>query len=414
MILLSHPMSNTFVRALAETLHENGTLESLHTSVATYQGNGWHLLSKLSPLSDFGRRKFAESLRPFTYQYPAREIGRLAAGKLGLESLTKHETGKFSVDSVYQNHDRKVAAYLNSRRGVGLKGVYAYEDGALATFKVAKKLGLKCVYDLPIAYWETGRQLMQEEAERRPDWTGTLGGGIKDSAQKTERKNRELELADVVVVPGYFVMDSLPEWGRQTHCIVSHFGTPVSGNVSEPVKSAPLEGRLKVLFVGSMGQRKGLGDLFEAVKGLDPNRIELIVLGSLLESMDFYRSCFAGFRYEPTRSHEEVLALMRDCDVFCLPSIVEGRALVMQEAMSQGLPVIITPNTGGQDLVVEGETGFLVPIRTPDAIAEKIEWFDRNRAEIPRMSTAAARHAAKYTWAAYGNTIAEELAEILR
>jgi|AntRauTorckE5430_2_1112549.scaffolds.fasta_scaffold00890_1 glycosyltransferase involved in cell wall biosynthesis len=414
MILLSHPMSNTFVRALAETLHENGTLESLHTSVATYQGNGWHLLSKLSPLSDFGRRRFAESLRPLTYQYPAREIGRLAAGKLGLESLTKHETGKLSVDSVYKNHDRKVAAYLNSRRGVGLKGVYAYEDGALATFRAAKKLGLKCVYDLPIAYWETGRQLMQEEAERRPDWTGTLGGGIKDSAQKTERKNCELELADVVVVPGHFVMDSLPEWSRQTHCIVSHFGTPVSGKVMEPVKSAPLEGRLKVLFVGSMGQRKGLGDLFEAVKGLDPNRIELVVLGGLLESMDFYRSCFAGFRYEPTRSHEDVLALMRDCDIFCLPSIVEGRALVMQEAMSQGLPVIITPNTGGQDLVVEGETGFLVPIRTPDAIAEKIEWFDRNRAEIPRMSTAAVRHSAKYTWAAYGNTIVGELAKIMR
>src|SRR5690606_39238450 len=97
------------------------------------------------------------------------------------------------------------------------------------------------------------------------------------------------------------------------------------------------------------------------------------VLGSMQSSFDFYKDKIKrGFIYEKGRPHEEVLKLMKSCDVFCLPSIVEGRALVMQEAMSQGLPLIITPNTGGEDLIKNGETGFLVPIRSPEVIAEKI------------------------------------------
>jgi glycosyltransferase involved in cell wall biosynthesis len=103
---------------------------------------------------------------------------------------------------------------------------------------------------------------------------------------------------------------------------------------------------------------------------------------------------------------------MRGCDVFCLPSIVEGRALVMQEAMSQGLPLIITPNTGGEDLIDEGVTGFLVPIRRPDEIAFKIAWFSDNRAALPEMSRAAQVKASQLTWEAYGKTIVKAVLDL--
>jgi glycosyltransferase involved in cell wall biosynthesis len=154
-----------------------------------------------------------------------------------------------------------------------------------------------------------------------------------------------------------------------------------------------------------MGQRKGLGDLFNAIKLLNRKDVELIVLGSTIAPMDFYRKQYPDFVYEKSRPHQQVLALMRSCDVFCLPSIVEGRALVMQEAMSQGLPIIITPNTGGADLVAEGETGFLIPIRNPSAIAEKIAWFADNRGAIPGMGAKAKDHAAQYTWSSYARRV---------
>jgi glycosyltransferase involved in cell wall biosynthesis len=156
-----------------------------------------------------------------------------------------------------------------------------------------------------------------------------------------------------------------------------------------------------------MTQRKGLADLFAAVNLLKRTDVELVVMGSPLMPLEFYQRQCPAFRYEAPRPHAEVLALMRSCDVFALPSIVEGRALVQQEALACGLPLIVTPNAGGEDLIDEGDTGFLVPIRSPEAIAEKIAWFADQRAELPRMRQYAIDKAAKYTWERYGDRIAD-------
>jgi glycosyltransferase involved in cell wall biosynthesis len=405
-ILVSCPIGHTFVRGLLIGLYRVNLLHTFHTSVACFESDFMDRLGNFSMFRDFKRRKFISDIQCNTHTYPFMELGRMASQKLGIKTFLTHETGKFSVDKCCQYIDRKVADYIVKHNDIS--GVYAYEDCALETFQHAKKSGIKCIYDLPIAYWEYGTQLMQEESERLPDWIITLGGGIKDSDEKHIRKVKELELADIVVVPSSFVKYSLPEWAKDKPLIESPFGTPALDNNSElPVKKANRP--LRVLFVGSMGQRKGLGDLFEAMKLLNNSHIELVVLGSLLASMEFYRKQFSDFRHETTRPHYQVLELMRTCDVFCLPSIVEGRALVMQEAMSQGLPIIITPNTGGEDLVIDGETGFLIPIRSPEKIAEKINWFVENREKIPNMGEKARQHAATYTWKRYSDTIIDAI-----
>src|SRR5205814_3811152 len=130
-----------------------------------------------------------------------------------------------------------------------------------------------------------------------------------------------------------------------------------------------------------------------------------VVMVCSILPMEFYRNQFAHFIYEPPRAHAAVLRLMGSCDVLVLPSIVEGRALVQQEAMASGLPLIVTRNAGGEDLIVEGETGFLVPPGSPRAIAEKIEWFAQNLPRLPAMSSAARAKAAEFTWADYGEKI---------
>ena len=160
-----------------------------------------------------------------------------------------------------------------------------------------------------------------------------------------------------------------------------------------------------MLFAGALTQRKGLADLFAAMKLVDSKRIELVVMGSLLRPLRWYRERCAYFVYQPPRPHGEVLRLMQNCEVFVLPSIVEGRALVQQEAMACGLPVIATRNAGADDAIVDGETGFLVPIRSPDAIAEKINWCAANRPLVNGMGIAARNRAAEFTWRAYGENI---------
>ena len=417
MILLSHPTGNANVRGILNGLASEKMLQNFYTTLAAYPGNIWHSLGGISSLSEFRKRSFDSSIQPLTEMFPWYELGRMLSKKMKFNNLLTHESGLFSIDRSYQAFDQFVAKALSKKNKNLPNAVYAYEDGALETFKVAKRLGIACIYDLPIAYWETSRRLMKEEADRLPKWAVTLGGGINDSEFKLLRKEKELELADVIVGPGSFVMDSLPDWSKKKKKIVSPFGSP--DNISVELRTeirnknkAQID-KLRVLFVGSMGQRKGLGDLFHAMGLLNNPNIELIVLGSLLAPMDFYKNSFPNFIYEPVRSHSEILKLMRSCDLLCLPSIVEGRALVMQEAMSQGLPIIITPNTGGADLIIEGETGFLVPIRNASIIADKINWFFENRNQMKQMGINAHKHSSNYTWEKYAKTIVDELKQTI-
>jgi len=410
-IILTHPTGNQNVRAIIKSLSRADMLHEFNTTIAL---NAESILLKSLPASiysELSRRSFSiphNQIRTHSF----REFSRIALPRLGFKSSVQHETGWASVDAVYQSMDKSVSKrILRKKAREQIHAVYSYEDGALCTFTAAKSIGIKCIYDLPIAYWQTGRKLMTEEADRLPGWAKTLGGGIKDSPAKLERKTRELELADLVVVPSEFVFNSLPDAAIKKQTIIAPFGSPdILSNIQwNNIENKQVTGPLRVLFIGSMSQRKGLADLFKAMRILNRKDIELIVMGSLQAPLEFYKKEYSNFTYLPGRSHEQVLELMRSCDVFCLPSIVEGRALVMQEAMSQGLPLIITPNTGGADLVMEGCTGFLVPIRSAEVIANKLMWFLEHRNEISKMGKMAQEHAAKYSWEKYGMRIIEKI-----
>ena len=96
---------------------------------------------------------------------------------------------------------------------------------------------------------------------------------------------------------------------------------------------------------------------------------------------------------------------MQQHDALVLPSIVEGRALVQQEALSCGLPIVVTSNAGGDDLVEEGVTGHIVPIRSPEKIAETISSMitsKKNKGEIQKLCQ---KKAMEYTWENYAQNI---------
>ena len=96
---------------------------------------------------------------------------------------------------------------------------------------------------------------------------------------------------------------------------------------------------------------------------------------------------------------------MKVRDALVLPSIVEGRALVQQEALSCGLPIIVTPNAGGEDLVEEGIIGHLVPIRSPEKIAEAIRAMILNKNPKEEIRKLCQKKAMEYTWANYTQKI---------
>jgi glycosyltransferase involved in cell wall biosynthesis len=407
MVDLVHPSGNQFVRNLLQALEERGMLGTFHTTLG-FPASTWTRFFPNPIRAECVRRTYPMS-RDKLWARPGRESVRLAAQKLRWPYLNRHEEGWASVDQVYRDLDRAVAGRIqrgSSRQKVS--GIYGYEDGCLETFRAAKSRGLKCFYDLPIAYWETVQKLLEEEGRRLPEWEPTLVG-TRDSPAKLERKTEELALADAVICPSRFVLQSLPPDERKNkRCLVAEFGSPPR-NWDAARRSGPDSDKLRVLFAGSLTQRKGLADVFAAIKLLKRHDVELIVMGSLIAPMEFYRSQYRDFTYMSTRPHDEVLKLMQSCDVLVLPSLAEGRALVQQEAMANGLPLIITENTGGEDLIVPGETGFLVPIRSPEKIAEKISWLADHRDSLPGMRVAAIKKADEYPWQRYTDRILSAL-----
>lgn len=406
-VALAHPTGNQFFRHLALAWRGEGRLAEVATCI-DWRGAAW--VDRLLPrgvAAELSRRALSRDTAGPVVTHPWREAARLAASRLGLRSLLRHESGALSVDAVYRDFDAWMARRIASSR-IAAGVVYAYEDGAADSFAAAAARGWARGYDLPIAYWRTSRRLLEEEAQRWPEWAPTLLGP-QDSAEKLARKDRELALATHVICPSEFVADTLPEEMRKDRrVVIAPFGSPATG----PERRArPKSGPLRVLFAGTMTQRKGLADLFAAIKalGAGAQHIELVVMGAPVLSLEFYRATGVHFTYEATRPHAAVLELMRSCDVLCLPSIVEGRALVVQEAMSQGLPAIVTANTGTSDVVTDGVGGFIVPIRHPAELARRLAWCADNRATLMEMGHAAQVASARFSWANYARTISSAL-----
>ena len=198
--------------------------------------------------------------------------------------------------------DKKVSSKLTKE---STQVLHAYEDGAYYSFKRAKELGIQCSYELPIAHWATVRRLLAEEAERYPQWEPTLESP-REPEEKLFRKEKELRMADRITCPSQFVLDSIPKEIKQnTPCQISPFGSPRNQSSDRKIVTKP-SNSLKLLFVGSMSQRKGLADLFEAMKLVKKEPVALSVLGQPSLPMEFYRKQFSDFQYFPPCSNQKV------------------------------------------------------------------------------------------------------------
>jgi glycosyltransferase involved in cell wall biosynthesis len=349
-LLFSHPTGNAVARAALSCLFEAGILREFHTSVASYPGNVWEALGKSSWGKEFKRREFDLRFQSLTVQHPFRELGRMLSTRIKCGGLARHETGPFCIDAVYRAQDRMTALRLRKRPQL-FTGAYVFEDGAINTLTVAKEQGLLGVYELPIGYWRTARKLLKGEFERHPEWHNTLTG-FKDSRDKLDRKDAELASASKVIVASTFTAGTLKDYPGQPvpHAVVT-FGFPAVCPESERLRGrVNREKRLRLLFVGSLSQRKGIADLFAAANILS-GVVSLTVIGNkVTEDCPALDRELKKHRWVPTLPHQRILEEMRAHDILVFPSLFEGFGLVITEAMSQGTPVITTERTAGPDL----------------------------------------------------------------
>jgi glycosyltransferase involved in cell wall biosynthesis len=407
-VVLSHPTGNEFVRALIAALSRQGMLTEFDTTVAADPSSAWLKLLPGKVKQDLLRRSYpipSEEIR----SYPIRELGRMIMPRMGIKSAVKHETGWASVDAVYRNLDKKVAERLaHLSRNNKPDAIYAYEDGAVQSFKQAKQAGIKCIYDLPIGYWRAARELLGAERERWPDWAATLTG-FKDSEAKLQRKDEEIRLADNIFVASSFTAKTLDYFPGQLPpvSVIPYAFPPV---VKERYYADVTAARpLKLLFVGGLSQRKGIADVFTAVQSFG-SKVELTVVGSkVVDNCAVLNEALTKHRYIPSLPHEGVLKLMHEHDVLLFPSLFEGFGLVITEAMAQGTPVITTDRTAGPDIITNEENGWLIGAGSTQKLQDAIEKLLVKPALIESAGRAAMATAQKRPWPVYGQQLVDAI-----
>jgi glycosyltransferase involved in cell wall biosynthesis len=258
--------------------------------------------------------------------------------------------------------------------------------------KKAKDNGILVVHEA-ILNPDVGH-IMREERERYP---GIEKQESLESVEKGVRRDFEKWLlSDLILVPSNFVLERVVKLGGKAEKIdIVPYGIDANWFYHQ---SIPKKG--KILFVGSVGLRKGNHYLAEATNILKKRGVkcEVRVVGPYNQET-IQQPEFQGPTYIGQVPRSEVIKEFLEADIFVMPTLSEGCALVHLEAMACGVPVITTPNCGS--VVRDREEGFIVPIRDAPTLADRMEQLLTDDNLRNQMSQKARERAKEFSWDKY-------------
>lgn len=151
--------------------------------------------------------------------------------------------------------------------------------------------------------------------------------------------------------------------------------------------------------------RKGFIYLINALEKLQKKgeKVYLEIIGEgdqkeLLEKMVREKNLNKQVKFLGVVDHEEIPSILSRADVFVSPSLNEGMANAMLEALAMGLPLIATDIGGTKELIKDGENGLIVKTKNVIDLADKIAWLKNNPAERKRMGIMGRQRAEKMSW----------------
>lgn len=229
-----------------------------------------------------------------------------------------------------------------------------------------------------------------------------------------EAERCEHELADRVVVAGSFSARTLHDQGvpQEKIAIIPYGVADEFLNVGAARASNPPLGGPKFLFAGHLSPRKGVGVLLQAWSKIDITGASLRLAGGGDRQQWQPRNSPASTAFLGQTPRTQLLEEFKQASIFVFPSLFEGFALVLLEAMAAGLPIITTPNTAGPDLIEHGREGLIVPAGDANALEHAMFSVGSEPHRAAAMGRAAHEKAKRYTWGRYGEAWAELLCSL--
>lgn len=408
-VLFSTIHVSSDIQHAARALHETGLLGAYYTTFALAE-NG--LPIRTAELLDrrLGLRFAAELRRRAIVEFPASlaklfpwwEIPRTLASRGNLNSRL--------VDALFlrsiTGFDRHVARQIN-----GYSAVYAGNGAAYETFRAARKHSIPCIYSVRSFHPAFDDEIERRESEKFPEFRSGVSAGGKMKRVLSERRQREWDLADLVVMHSNVCRDSYAAQGLDTAKVrVIPMGFPEIGPPLD-ADAKGISGPLKILWAGTFSLRKGAHYFLQAINRV-PKAIDLEIL--VYGKHDIPKTISAAvnrpINFRPTIPRTELLKQYRLADILVLPTLSDADALATREAMSQGLPVITTEQNGASQAIKPGENALIVPARDAAALAQALCWCASNRSTLPQMGMRARETAKFWQWHHFGSAVARVIA----
>lgn len=409
-ILISHPFGNANTRGLLNGLANHNMLYKYVTSVALFKTSWWYKFTALSVLKEFRKRVYSEKLKCNTKCFPFKELSRQIALKFKFKSLISPGNAIFSPFSCSEYIDNRTRHILR-KNDDEIDVVYCYGGAAIHTFSEAKRLGKITIFDLTAGYWRYNQKLIESEKRRNPDWGVTINS-IDYSEGSIQLMDEELRLADKIYVASTFTKKTLELYPTDLADIeIVPYGFPPVNKLRK--YEAIGNRKIKLLYVGSLSQMKGLSYLFEAMEGLE-EYFELTIVGRSRSGLCPALECsLKKHNYIGTLPHDEVLRVMSTHDIFVFPSLSDGFGLVLTEAMSQGTPCIATEQTCAPDIFHDGKDGWIVEAGSSNAIKEKLLYLLSHKDEIASAGKEAMKAAERRPWKCYEDDMVNSIMALL-
>lgn len=281
-----------------------------------------------------------------------------------------------------------------------------WSDNAARVLKKLKKTETTTILERGSTHIIYQQNILKEEYDH-------LGLSFNISGEKISKAIEEYSLADYLSVPSTFVRNTLLQNGIDEKKIIV---TPYGVDEKKFNKIKKEDNRFRIITCGNLSLRKGTHYLINAFDQLKLPQTELWLIGpisseiqSLIQKLKNKNIILIGPKPE-----FELYRYYSQGSAFCLPSVEEGMALVMLQAMACELPLIATPNTGAEDITLNNKTGFIIPIRSEIAIMEKLELLYKDRGLCAEMGKQAREHILNhFTWDHYGERMIKHYQNIL-
>lgn len=277
---------------------------------------------------------------------------------------------------------RVLSGLRNPREGSGV--VMAYSYAARDIFRWARRHGWRTV----LAQIDPGppEQRILQKLHQAP---GLSHGWQPPPEAYWQRWREECELAEHIVVNSKWSEQALLEEGIEASkisCIPLAYEASAAPSPRSYPEQFSQARPMRVLFLGQVNLRKGIGPLLEAIKKLKDEPIEFTFVGPIQLEVPRDILLQPRVKWIGHVPHGETAGHYRYADLMIFPTFSDGFGLTQLEAQGWHLPIIASRFCG--DVVQDGRNGLLLPEVSAAAIASALAKLLRQPAELRRMSNA--------------------------